>query len=108
MALQMTAYGSWVSGSIIGALFGSIIDSSSYGIPFAMTALFICLLVMQIRNRLHVIVAVTAGVLALGLQGILPNNLHLIIAATGAAGTGLWLTLRRETMNGVWSEGNKE
>lgn len=108
MALQMTAYSSWVGGSIIGALFGSIIDSASYGIPFAMTALFICLLVMQIRNRVHIVVAFVAGVLALGLQGMLPNNLHIIIAAIGAALAGLWLSQRRHSVQSPWAEGDQE
>ena len=104
MALQMTAYSSWVIGSVIGALFGSIIDSALYGIPFAMTALFICLLVMQVRNRVHIIVAVAAGVLALGLQGLLPNNLHIIIATIGAALAGLWLSRRRAAVSRPWKE----
>jgi 4-azaleucine resistance transporter AzlC len=104
MALQMTAYGAWVTGSVAGALFGSVIDSASFGIPFAMTALFICLLVMQVTKRLHLVVAVTAGIIALGLQGVLPNNLHIIIAAVGASAVGLWLSSRRGGSNNGWPE----
>lgn len=104
MALQMTAYSSWITGSVIGALFGSIIDSNSYGIPFAMTALFICLLVMQVRNRVHIIVAAVAGVLALGFHGLLPNNLHIIIAAVGASAAGLWLSRQRGAVSRPWKE----
>lgn len=108
IALQMTAYSSWVAGSAVGAIFGSLIDSASYGIPFAMTALFICLLVIQLTRRLHVIVACVAGVLALGLQEVLPNNLHIIIAAIGAATTGLWLSLKRQQYSDASSgQGNR-
>lgn len=108
MALQMTAYSSWVIGSIIGALFGTVIDSNSYGIPFAMTALFICLLVIQVRNRVHIFVALTAGLLALSLHGMLPNNLHIIIATAGAASAGLWLSQRRNSLKTPWAEGEDE
>ncbi|MEN8613843.1 AzlC family ABC transporter permease [Dehalogenimonas sp. THU2] len=98
IALQMTAYSAWVGGPIAGALFGTLVDSASYGIPFAMTALFICLLVPQLRTRAHLVVGAVAGVLALSFIEILPNNLYIIVATAGAALTGLWLTeARRES-----------
>ncbi len=78
-----------------GAVFGSLIDSSSFGIPFAMTALFICLLVVQIKTRAHLAVAIAAGVLALSFKGLLPNNLYIIAAAIVAPLAGLWLLKRR-------------
>ena len=95
IALQATAWLAWVSGSLIGALFGSLIDSASFGIPFAMTALFICLLVIQIKSRAHLAVALIAGALALSLKGILPNNLFIVAAAIIAPLVGLWLIQKR-------------
>lgn len=95
IALQMTAYSAWVGGSVAGALFGSLVNSASYGIPFAMTALFICLLVPQVRSRLHLVVAIVAGAVAILLKDMLPNNLYIIVAAVTAALVGLWLTQTR-------------
>ena len=95
IALQATAWLAWVSGSLIGALFGSLIDSASFGIPFAMTALFICLLVIQVKSRAHLAVALIAGALALSLKGILPNNLFIVAAAIIAPLVGLWLIQKR-------------
>ncbi len=95
IALQMTAYSAWVGGSVAGAFFGSLVDSASYGIPFAMTALFICLLVPQIRSRSHLVVAIVAGAVALIFKEMLPNNLYIIVAAVAAALVGLWLTQAR-------------
>jgi 4-azaleucine resistance transporter AzlC len=92
MALQMTAWLAWFSGSVAGALFGSLIDSASFGIPFAMTALFICLLVIQIKSKAHLAVALVAGALALSFKGVLPNNLFIVAAAILAPLVGLWLT----------------
>jgi 4-azaleucine resistance transporter AzlC len=97
IALQMTAWLAWFSGSLAGALFGSLIDSTSFGIPFAMTALFICLLVIQIKSRAHLAVALVAGALALSFKGILPNNLFIVAAAIAAPIVGLWLTWKRAT-----------
>ena len=95
IALQATAWLAWVSGSLIGALFGSLIDSASFGIPFAMTALFICLLVIQIKSRAHLAVALIAGALALSFKGALPNNLYIVAAAIIAPLVGLWLIQKR-------------
>ncbi len=95
IALQTTAWLAWFSGSLIGALFGSLIDSASFGIPFAMTALFICLLVLQVKSRAHLIVALIAGALALSFKGVLPNNLFIVAAAILAPLFGLWLTQKR-------------
>jgi 4-azaleucine resistance transporter AzlC len=95
IGLQMTAWLAWFTGSLIGALFGSVIDSSSFGIPFAMTALFICLLVVQIKSRIHLAVAIGAGVLALSFKGILPNNLFIVAAAIIAPFFGLLFVQRR-------------
>ncbi len=95
IALQMTAWLAWFGGSMAGAVFGSLIDSASFGIPFAMTALFICLLVLQIKSRAHLAVALAAGVLALSFKGFLPNNLYIIAAAIVAPLAGLWLLKRR-------------
>jgi predicted branched-subunit amino acid permease len=98
MALQMTAWLAWFGGSVAGAVFGSLIDSVSFGIPFAMTALFICLLVLQIKSRAHLAVAVVGGALALFFKGFLPNNLYIVAAAIAAPLAGLWLLKRRATV----------
>jgi 4-azaleucine resistance transporter AzlC len=95
IALQVTAWTVWFTGSLIGGVFGSLIDSASFGIPFAMTALFICLLVIQIKSRVHLAVAVAAGALALSFKGILPNNLFIVAAAIIAPLFGLALTQKR-------------
>ncbi|KTB48241.1 AzlC family ABC transporter permease [Dehalogenimonas alkenigignens] len=95
IALQATAYTAWLSGSVIGAVFGSLIDSASFGIPFAMTALFICLLVLQLKSRAHLAVALAAGGLALVFKGFMPNNLFILAAAAAAPLAGLWLSPRQ-------------
>ena len=98
IALQMTAWLAWFAGSVIGGVFGSLIDSASFGIPFAMTALFICLLVIQIKSRIQIAVALAAGALALTFKGILPNNLYIVSAAIIAPLFGLWLTQKRPSL----------
>ena len=52
----------WFTGSIIGATAGSFITFDTTGIDFAMTALFLVVLVDLLRNRANRIPALTGGV----------------------------------------------
>ena len=52
----------WFTGSIIGAAAGSFITFDTTGIDFAMTALFLVVLVDLLRNRANRIPALTGGV----------------------------------------------
>lgn len=62
----------WVTGSLIGALFGSIITFNTAGIDFAMTALFITVVVEQwksTKNHLPAIIGMGASVICLVIFG---------------------------------------
>lgn len=62
----------WVSGSVIGALLGSVLPFDSTGIDFAMTALFVTVFVEQWKtspNHLPALTGVGASVLCLLLFG---------------------------------------
>lgn len=100
IGLQMTAHSAWVGGTILGAIFGSLIDGTSYGIPFALPALFICLLVAQLKTGIHWVVMVSAAVSALVLRAVLPGNWYIILAAALASAVGYWL-LSREQAGGA-------
>ena len=89
--LQITAQAAWVLGTALGAIFGALVNSSSYGIPFALPALFICLLVLQLKSRMHIAVMLIAGVMSVALKNFLAGNWNLVIAALIASGVGIWL-----------------
>jgi 4-azaleucine resistance transporter AzlC len=70
----------WVGGSLIGALAGSLIPFSTEGIGFALTALFVVLMIEQIlRVKRPGIFIVSA---ALGVLGVLllPSRISLLAA----------------------------
>lgn len=52
----------WITGSVIGAIAGCCITFDTAGIDFAMTALFLVILVDLVRNRSNRIPALTGGV----------------------------------------------
>lgn len=62
----------WITGSTLGALLGKIFAVNTKGIDFALTALFIVLLIEQFRaqkNRLPFLIAALCAILALFLTG---------------------------------------
>jgi len=87
--LQGTAQLSWVAGSALGVAAGSFIgEPARYGLDYALVAMFLGLLALQIHGRREVAVAFTAGLVALGLRllgmgtsGVIPAT--LIASAVG-------------------------
>jgi len=88
IGLQVTAQLAWVGGTALGAAGGALIDSADYGIPFALPALFICLLVLQLKSWGQLAVMALAGALALLFKAALPGNWYIILAAVLAASAG--------------------
>ncbi len=98
--LQLTSHIAWISGSLGGALFGGWIDHQSYGIPFALPALFICLLLLQIRKRHHIYVMGVAGISSLLCKWALPGNWYLLLTPLLASSIGVFMEIKMERMTG--------
>lgn len=86
---------SWVAGTLLGALAGGLItDVKPFALDYALPAMFIALLVLQIRSRLHLITAGVAGVLSmlvwLGGESQWNVIIATVMAATLAAGVETW------------------
>jgi 4-azaleucine resistance transporter AzlC len=76
----------WTLGTLVGALAGSAIgDPSSWGVDFAMPAMFTALLVGQITGRRELIAGALAAVCALALSAVLPGQWPIVAAAIAAA-----------------------
>ncbi len=89
LGLQVTSHAAWITGSVVGALFGGLIDHQSFGIPFALPALFIGLLLVQIKKIHHFYIMVIAGVASLFFKWAWPGNWHIILTALFASGIGI-------------------
>jgi 4-azaleucine resistance transporter AzlC len=92
LGLQITSQVAWVTGSVTGALFGGLINDKSFGIPFALPALFICLLVFQIKNVLHLWIMAIAGLSSLAFKWIFPGNWYILLTALLASGIGIYIS----------------
>lgn len=80
--LNFTAYAAWVISSFLGATLGAAVqDGSRFGIDFALPAMFICLLLMQVKSRTSIVVALTSGLLAV-LIAVSPLGAWSTVVAT--------------------------
>jgi 4-azaleucine resistance transporter AzlC len=85
LVLNQTANLVWVCSTVAGGFSGALIPDGAFGIDYALIAMFICLLVFQLRGRIYIITAVMAGVFAVIFSLIIPGNLHVIIGSVVAA-----------------------
>jgi 4-azaleucine resistance transporter AzlC len=86
IAVNVTAQLSWLCGSWLGAVVGGLIkDVRPLALDYTLPAMFIALLVMQIKVRAEIIVAVLTGVLAVVLTLMGLGRWSVILATlTGA------------------------
>jgi 4-azaleucine resistance transporter AzlC len=92
LAVNVVSQAAWVSGTILGIIAGNLIqDVRPFGLDYALVAMFIALLVFQIRRRLHIAIAAVAGILSLALLQAGFGQWNVIIATVIAASIGVWM-----------------
>lgn len=91
----------WVCGCAIGAFSGSFVDDvRPLGLDYAITAMFIALLVPQCSSRLHLLVAIFTMCLSIALKTGGMTQWNVALAAIAGATLGLILASRgREAAN---------
>jgi len=71
----------WIASTVVGCYAGELIPAGAYGIDYALTAMFICLLILQMQSRLHILAAAVSGLLAVGISLVTEGNMYIVIAA---------------------------
>ena len=95
--LQVTSQLAWIGGSVAGASFSSLAKGTEWGLPFALPALFICLLILQIKSPRHLWVMVMAGIFSLFFKWALPGNWYILVTALLASGIGILIETVKRT-----------
>ncbi len=91
-ALNVTAQLSWICGGWLGVVAGRLIpDIKPFGLDYALPALFIALLVLQIKHRFHIMIALLTGMLAVILLQLGLNRWNVIVATIIGATIGVML-----------------
>ncbi|MFH1081577.1 MAG: AzlC family ABC transporter permease [Pseudomonadota bacterium] len=91
LVLNHTANLAWIVSTIIGGYGGQFIPAGAFGINYALPAMFICLLVLQVRGGIYVVVALIAGSLAVAFSLLFPGNAYIVTATVSAATIGVLL-----------------
>lgn len=98
LAVNHTANLAWIASTILGGYGGKFIRAGSFGIDYALSAMFLCLLVFQLRGRVYVLTAIISGALAVVITLLIPGNAFVIIASLLGATIGF--VIKRHAQNG--------
>ncbi len=92
LLINLVCHLAWVIGSLLGVLTGGLIgDVRPLGLDYALPAMFIALLVMQLRGRVYLAAAAIAAGLSMLIwyAGLTQWNVILAAVAAAAAGAGV-------------------
>ena len=93
----------WFVSTVAGGLGGRFIPEGALGIDYALIAMFICLLIYQLRRRIHLLTAMMAGLTAVALALVIPGNSYIVIASVAAATAGV--VIHRRWPGGISGDG---
>lgn len=97
LGVNLFAHLSWITKSAIGAAIVDFLPNiNRFGVNFALPAMFIALLIMQIENRRTMWVAVLSGVLSTVIFCFTRNGSNIIMATIIAATLGVILCQSRQ------------
>jgi len=89
LTLNHAANTTWIVSSVAGVYLGQLVPPGAAGVDFALTGMFICLLVFQLRSAIFIFTAVIAAAAALLAYLWLPGNAYVVVASCLAATIGL-------------------
>lgn len=96
LGLNITAHGAWVVAGFLGGAFGNLIQNpQQYGLNFALPAMFIALLIMQVKDKPAVLVALIAALFSTAIKYYFVGSWNIILATVIAATLGVlieWAT----------------
>ncbi|MDH3454408.1 MAG: AzlC family ABC transporter permease [Desulfuromonadales bacterium] len=84
----------WVMATICGALAGQFVPQGALGIDYALTGMFICLLVFQLQGRIYIITGLLAAALSVLWYLLIPGDSYIVGASMSAATIGYLLKRR--------------
>jgi 4-azaleucine resistance transporter AzlC len=94
-----TFYVAWFFSSLIGALIGSQVDPQKWGLDLAFPITFAALLVPSLIEKPVIATALTAVVIAIGLEYFIPGN-ELTIMMAGVLSPLVGLYVKRRSQDG--------
>jgi 4-azaleucine resistance transporter AzlC len=93
----------WIGSTILGGYSGQFVLAGSYGIDYALSAMFLCLLTFQLRGRLYCLTAIISGAAAIGAALVVPGNGFVIMASLFGAMAGFALKRYAQRKRGSYA-----
>ncbi len=91
LGLFITSHLAWLSSTVLGAVLGNFIpDPRRFGLDFALPAMFIALLILQVRHKKAVAIIIVSAVLSLGFKLNMAGSWNIILATVISATIGVW------------------
>lgn len=84
----------WIMATICGALVGQFVPQGALGIDYALTGMFICLLVFQLQGRIYIITGLLAAAISVLWYLLIPGDSYIVGASMTAATLGYCLKRR--------------
>ncbi len=84
----------WILATITGSLVGQLVQPGAFGIDYALTGMFICLLVFQLNGRIYIITGFLAALISVGWYLLIPGDSYIVGASVCAATLGYFLQCR--------------
>jgi 4-azaleucine resistance transporter AzlC len=88
LSVNQIANGAWIASTVCGVFVGRFIPRGAFGIDYALTGMFICLLVMQLQGRIYILTSAAAAAAAVLWYLLLPGNSYIVGASVCAATIG--------------------
>ena len=94
LVVNQLANSIWFLATVTGALVGQFVPQGAFGIDYALTGMFICLLVFQLQGRIYIITGLFAAAIAVIWYLLLPGDSYIVGASMSAATIGYLLQRR--------------
>lgn len=94
LVVNHSANAVWIAATVCGALVGQFVPQGALGIDYALTGMFICLLVFQLQGRIYIITGLLAATFSVAWYLLIPGDSYIVGASMSAATIGFLLKRR--------------
>lgn len=94
LVVNQLANSVWLLATVTGALVGQFVPPGAFGIDYALTGMFICLLVFQLQGRIYILTGSLAAAISVGWYLLIPGDSYIVGASMSAATLGYFLKKR--------------
>jgi len=84
----------WFLATITGCLVGQLVPQGAFGIDYALTGMFICLLVFQLQGRIYILTGLLAATISVAWYLLIPGDSYIVGASVCAATLGYFMQRR--------------